>query len=279
MKPESSALAGWRDALASWAIPPEILAGVDESPWVLPVEVFARRTTRAVRAPHGPSLERAAQALPGSVLDVGAGAGAASLPLHDRVTALSAVDASRAMLDELGARAAALPGPGGAPLPVTLVEGRWPDVADRVPVADVVVCHHVLYNVAELGPFATALRAHARRRVVVEITAHHPLSALNPYWRELHGLDRPDRPTAEDAVAALVELGVAPTVERWRRPAVPAYGDFADLVENTRRRLCLPPHRRDELVAALRAQGVDPAHPADLGSSGDEVVTLWWDEG
>lgn len=272
-----TACGDWRDALAAWAIPPEILAGVDESPWVLPVEVFSRRVDRALRAPSGVSLERAAQALPGSVLDVGAGAGAASLPLHRRITELSAVDASAAMLDELASRAATLSGAGGGPLPVALVEGRWPDVAARTPVADVVVCHHVLYNVAELDPFVTALRAHARRRVVLEITERHPLSALNPYWRELQGLERPTRPTADDAVAALAELGVRPVVERWRRPAAPAYGDPADLVENTRRRLCLPADRRDDLVAAMRAHGVDPAHPEDLGSSGDDVVTLWWD--
>jgi len=64
-----------------------------------------------------------------------------------------------------------------------------------------VTCHHVLYNVAELGPFVTALTSHARRLVVVELTARHPLTALNPLWERFHGLVRPNVPTACDALA------------------------------------------------------------------------------
>ena len=32
------------------------------------------------------------------------------------------------------------------------VQGEWPDVAIDTPVADVVVCHHVVYNVADIEP-------------------------------------------------------------------------------------------------------------------------------
>jgi len=70
-------LDGWRRDLAAWAIPEEITAAVAESPWVLPRQVFARRADRVRAAPAGPSFQRAWAALdpPGSVLDVGAGAG------------------------------------------------------------------------------------------------------------------------------------------------------------------------------------------------------------
>ena len=37
---------------------------------------------------------------------------------------------------------------------VTTTEGTWPTVAEPPPVADVVVCHHVAYNVSDLAPFA-----------------------------------------------------------------------------------------------------------------------------
>jgi hypothetical protein len=142
-------------------------------------------------------------------------------------------------------------------------------------VADVVVCHHVFYNVAPLDAFAAALTDHARRRVVVELTATHPLRTLNPLWKRLHDLDRPDGPTADDAAAVLREIGIDPHVERWRRGPRPPYPSLADLVAITRRRLCLPPERDDEVAAALIEFGVDPDHPRDL--SADEVVTLWWD--
>ena len=58
---------------------------------MLPREVFARRADRLSREPAGASYDRERAALdpPGSVLDVGAGAGAASLPLASRITELA----------------------------------------------------------------------------------------------------------------------------------------------------------------------------------------------
>jgi hypothetical protein len=47
-------------------------------------------------------------------------------------------------------------------------------------------------------------------------------------------------------------------------------------VNVTRRRLCLPAERTDEVADALTESGVDPASPVDLGTSGREVVTIWW---
>jgi SAM-dependent methyltransferase len=260
----------WRAELLSWAIPPEILAAVADSPWAIPTDVFARRADSAVAAPDGASYRVAMEAVDGggSVLDVGSGAGAASLPLGQPIVA---VDVNAEMLAALTTRAQRLG------LPVTTVEGRWPDVADQTPVADVVVCHHVAYNVPDLGPFAIALTEHARRRVVLELTANHPMAALNPLWTEMHGISRPSRPTAWDALEVLRELGITPHIETGPRPPRPEYPGFAELVAITRRRLCLPPARDDELAATLLRLGVDPEHPRDLPPAQDLLVTLWWD--
>jgi precorrin-6B methylase 2 len=263
----------WRSELAAWAIPEHITAAVADSPWALPTEVFARRADQHVAAPSGVSFERAAQALRprGEVLDVGAGAGAASLPLSPWTTRLTAVDSSPSMMDALTERASRL----GVDL--VLHTGSWPSVGSTVGPADVVVCHHVAYNVPELGAFARALHEHARRRVVIELTAGHPMRLLNPLWKALHNLDRPDGPTAQDAVAVLREVGLDPRAEAWQRPPRPEYPTFDELVTITGRRICLPPSRSDELAAALTDLGVDPAHPRDLSASGPDVVTLWWD--
>jgi hypothetical protein len=64
---------------------------------------------------------------------------------------LTAVDSHAGMLAALTERAVRLG------LTAHTVEGRWPDVAGEVPVADVVVCHHVAYNVPDLASFAVAL--------------------------------------------------------------------------------------------------------------------------
>jgi SAM-dependent methyltransferase len=262
----------WRSDLAAWAIPAHITAAVADSPWVLPRAVFARRADRLAAAPSGPSFERAWAALdpPGSVLDVGSGAGAASLPLLPRCTGLTAVDSQPGMLDLLAKRAET------AGMHPRLVTGPWPDVAAEAGQADVVTCHHVAYNVPEVGPFVAALSAAARRIVVMELTATHPLVSLNPLWLRFHGLVRPAGPTADDFFAILQAMGIPALAERWQRPGGPDYESFDELTDVTRRRLCLPPERSAEVSRALEESGFAPAQLADPGSSGREVVTIWW---
>jgi SAM-dependent methyltransferase len=265
-------LARWRSDLAAWAIPEHITAAVEQSPWVLPRQVFARRADRVAATPAGPSYERAWAALepPGSILDVGSGAGTASLPLLPRCTALTAVDVEPGMLDLLAERALA------AGVPARLVPGRWPDVAAAAGEADVVTCHHVVYNVPGIEPFLAALTAAANRIVVVELTPAHPLVSLNALWLRFHGLVRPVRPTADDLLAILGAMGVRASSQAWSRPRSRDYASFAELTDVTRRRLCLPPERTAEVAAALTDLGINPDHPADLGSSGRDLVTIWW---
>jgi len=262
----------WRDELAAWAIPEHVTAAVSESPWVLPRQVFARRADRLAAAPAGPSFRRAWAALdpPGSVLDVGSGAGAASIPLLPRTTALTAVDADKEMLDLLASRATALAGR------VRLVRGQWPDVAREAAPADVVTCFNVVYNVPDLLPFLAALTASARRTVVLEMTAEHPLVSMNELWLRFHGLRRPDGPTAGDVLRILAAMGTAAGHERWQRQSAADYATFDELVEVTRRRLCLPPERAADVASALRESEVDPGQPADLATVRRDVVTIWW---
>jgi Methyltransferase domain len=262
----------WRSDLAAWAIPEHITAAVAQSPWVLPRAVFARRADRLAATPSGASFERAWAALDpsGSLIDVGSGAGAACLPLLPRVTALTAIDTEPDMLELLERRAAAS---GTTP---RLITGTWPEVAAEAGNADVVTCHHVTYNVPEIEPFLAALTAAARREVVLEMTAAHPLVSLNQLWLRFHGLVRPTGPTADDLLAILAAMGIRAGSKRWRRPGGPDYESFAELTDVTRRRLCLPPERTDEVAQALMESGIEPERPVDLGSSGREVTTVWW---
>jgi ubiquinone/menaquinone biosynthesis C-methylase UbiE len=260
----------WAEALAAWAIPDEILARAPESPWQLPRELFARRADLQIERREGSSIARAEEALgvAGSVLDVGAGAGAGSLPLRG-MTELVAVDTQPEMLEELLTRA------NKRGLSTTAVVGQWPEVAPRTPAADVVVCHHVLYNVADLAPFVTALSAYARHRVVVEMSAKHPMTPWNPLWQRFHGLDRPQTPTATDAVEAIAALGFDPQVTQWERPATLDAVSYAELVTTTCRRLCLGPEKASDVDAALRDLGADPTAPT-LGGPTRSLATIWW---
>jgi SAM-dependent methyltransferase len=182
------------------------------------------------------------------VLDVGCGGGAAGLALADRARVVIGVDSRADMLAEFQAAADRL-GVGSQ-----AVEGNWPDVADHVPTADVVVCHHVFYNVADLVPFVQALTSHARGRVVVELPKTHPTSRMSPLWEHFWGVVRPSGPTADDAISVLREIGIEPEVATFTAPAR-RLADFDAEVEQARRHVCLPPERADEVAALLQRQG------------------------
>lgn len=253
--------ARWRAALESWAIPAEILAAAPASPWVHPPKMF--RLGDDDEAPPTPSFLEAAAALGsgGTVLDVGCGGGRSSLPLGPLITRVTGVDESEAMLAQFteAARARAIP--------AVTVQGRWPDVADLVEPADLVVCHHVVYNVAGIVPFVEALHAHARRRVVVELTARHPQSALNPLWQRFWGIERPTEPTSTLFAEIVRTLGHDPVVRTAVRSPRKGSLERAELVAFARQRLCLPADRDAEVDDAL---GAEPA----LGV--DEYTTVAW---
>jgi SAM-dependent methyltransferase len=262
----------WSEGLAGWAIPGEILAAAPESPWTFPTELFASRADASTDS-LTVSNRRALEALPegGSVMDVGCGAGAASLPLAGKARTLIGVDVSNEMLQAFEERASRT----GAE--ALVVRGRWPDAAPETPDADVVLCHHVFYNAPDLPAFAAALTDHARSRVVVEMTPNHPQASLNRLWLQFHGLRRPTGPTVDDAVEVLRDVGLDPAWELWQPESRGGFADRRDLVAWIRRRLCLTPERDDEVNEAISDQVIESGglHTFAPGPVG----TLWWDGG
>jgi SAM-dependent methyltransferase len=253
----------WARALADWRIPDEILAAAPRSPWIHPVELFRAGDGPA---PDTPSHARARERLCDGdvVLDVGCGGGRAAFAVAPPAGLVVGVDHQQGMLDTFAA-AADMRG-----LAHQEVLGDWPDVAALTPSADVAVCHHVVYNVAALVPFVTALSGHARRRVVLELPTRHPLSGTAPFWRHFWQLERPGGPTADDALAVVREAGFDAHLEEWEEDpgarAVPGL-PMAQQVEFMRIRLCLTAHRDAELAEVMAAQ---PALPRRL-------ATIWWD--
>jgi 2-polyprenyl-3-methyl-5-hydroxy-6-metoxy-1,4-benzoquinol methylase len=272
----------WRRDLEARRVPERVLDAAPESPYGFPAEVFRRRATAIAGSGEiTPTIARAREALPpgGSVLDVGVGGGATSLPLalgdEDRPVAGSivGVDGQRDMLDAFEATARDIG------VEVATILGTWPGVAPTAPSVDVVTCGHVFYNVQRLEPFARALDAHARCRVVVELTEAHPIAWMNDLWLRFHDLRWPDGPTADDAEEAMREAGLDVRRED-RRASGDRGGGFErreDAIALVRRRLCLPADRDGEVAEAL---GPRLRLEDGLWSSGPAqriVVTLWWD--
>jgi len=265
--PATPAARRWAADLAAWGIPDAILAAAPQSPWIHPVSLFEARDTPA---PDSPSHVLAREALSaaaggGSVLDVGCGGGRAAFAVAPPATSVVGVDHQQGMLDAFAVAA------DRRGLRHEEVLGDWPAVADRTPRADVVVCHHVAYNVADLGSFVADLDGHARRRVVLELPRQHPLTGTAPLWRHFWDLDRPDGPTAADALAVIRERGLDARAEEWDEdPATRGLVTvpFQQQVEFMRIRLCLPPERDAEMAAVLAAQ--PPPAPR-------RMATVWWD--
>jgi len=251
----------WAQQMQDWAIPAEIVAAAPRRPYVFVPEMFA--------APAPGSFElslsnrRAAEALsaPGTVLDVGCGGGAAAFAVAEHATEVFGTDRQADML-ELFEQAARSRG-----IAAQTFAGSWPEVAQMVPAADVVVCHNVLYNVIDIAAFVEALDAHARRRVVIEITPKHPQDRRREMWRHFWNLERPHEPTAATAVEAITELGYEPNSEESELSHHLMASRRHDLqTVYWCRQLCLPPEREAE-VAEMMANAPFPS----------ERVTIWWD--
>ena len=228
--------------------------------------------------PASPTTERALEVLPeaGSVLDVGVGGGGTSLPLAGHASEIIGVDSQGDMLVAFVATAER------AGVRAATVAGRWPDVKDEAPVADVVVCGHVAYNVADLEPFVRALDEHARLRVVLELTDRHPLVWMNDLWLAFHGVRRPEGPSADDAVALLAEMGIVANREDLPLADDPAGNGFPareDAIALVRRRLCLGSERDGDIAIALGDRLHDREGLWTAGPPHRSVVTLWWDTG
>lgn len=250
----------WKDDLASWAIPQAILDQAPESPFIHPVALF----TVSDEIPDSFSHRVAREMQPLSVLDVGSGGGRASMALVPPAMKLIAVDHQQGMLDEFAKAADAR----GVKHEEFL--GDWADVAAEVPNADVVVCHHVAYNVPNINAFLVALNEHANLRVVLEIPERHPLTHMNGLWKHFWNLDRPTKPSAQQLCELARVLGFDAQLELWeddtwgQRVALPK----DEAVRYNRIRLCLPADRDSEIAVAMAEQPESP----------DRMIgTIWWD--
>lgn len=249
----------WARSLARWAIPQEILDQAQTSPWIHPPVLFQLPEQIDLTISHTRAFE--ALKIGGSVLDVGCGGGIAVYALVPPASHVIGVDHQSEML-EMFAENARRYG-----VTCEVFEGFWPQVAPEVPVADVVVCHHVVYNVADIAPFIQELSSHARSRVVIEMPTRHPLTDLSGAWRHFWNLDRPAQPTSEDLLEVLREIGIDPRVQYWTGPLRNQI-DIDQDAEFMRVRLCLPPERLPEVRDYMLANPLPDKR---------EIATIWWD--
>jgi precorrin-6B methylase 2 len=265
----------WKSQLEDWAIPEEILSAAPESPWGYPTEIFERRTEEVMRRKKSFSARKALEVMPiaGRVMDIGVGTGAASMPLTSKAFLIVGVDLSDERLQQFELFASKFG------VQAKRIPGSWPQVVKRVTHADVVISHHLLYNIPDIVPFVQAMDDRALLRVVIEITSEHPLAWMNDLWLHFHGLERPSGPTAADAHAAIKEIGFpAEMHEEMTKPVPSGFEEKKDAIALVRRRLCLTPDKDEEIAEVLgdrlwmHDEGLYTAGPKE-----QSVATIWWD--
>jgi SAM-dependent methyltransferase len=269
-----SASVRWRRWLEDWAIPPELLETVPDSPYGWSPVLWKRRAQVALeQGAQTPTHEIVRSLLPdsGTLLDVGAGTGRAALIHAADGYSVTGVEKDPDLAEGFRQGAAE------QGVSAELVEGAWPDVAGRVDRHDVAMCAHVVYDVADIEPFLSKLDRHARVGVVVELTPNHPWSDLVPYYRSLHGLERPDGPTSADFVDVVEEVCEAsPHVETWTRPGRVWFENWDEILQHYGKRLVLPRRRWEELRELLAPEIREEDGRFFVGGRDRTIVTIWW---
>jgi len=267
----STAAERWRRDLEAWAIPQHLLDAVPESPHGWPTHLWHRM--QETESGESPTRVVLLDLLgeQGTLLDVGAGTGRASLPIAALGHPVTAVEPTPGMVEGLRHEAAS------RGLTVPVIEASWPAASSMTDRHDVVLSADVVYDVPDAAPFLEGLQAVARVGVVIEMGARHPWSPLTPYYRTLHGLERPEGPSSEDLAGVVAEvLGVEPRVQHWQSERGGLrFADLQELLDLYRRRLVLPVERRDELLDLLTPDVVEEDGWLCLARQRTEA-TLWW---
>lgn len=264
---------GWASGLASWAIPEGLIEQAGVSPYGWPVGFWKKRRSQPEQLSHTPTWIHLVQGVPpgGSVLDVGAGTGRVSIPLVKAGFRVTAVEKNEGMAQGLVEEADRF----GVAL--NIIVGSWPEVAEQVEVHDGVVSTHVVYDVPFIEGFLCAMEDRARRVVVLELPPHHPWSNLIPFYRELHGWERPLGPGVSELLEVITELrGELPWVEEWTQDTIVWFDSWEELLETYQRRLVVPDDRLDELRILLEPKVTQTGDRFYFGEPTWPLHTIWW---
>jgi len=208
------------------------------------------------------------------VLDVGAGPGRHTIPLAQQVARVVAVEPSAAMRAHLteGLTRAGVAN-------VEVVAAGWP--AASVKPADVVICSHVVYGVADIAPFVRKLDAVTRRHCAMVLRYGQREAQILDLFAKVWGEKRCLAPTCLDLLGALAQVGilanltVVPFTIGQRFPDLDAavaqvHADLLNPTSPTAERII-----REDLAARLVPIDGALACPRSPAYAG----LLWWDKG
>src|SRR3989440_11298817 len=192
-----------------------------------------------------------------TLIDVGAGTGRHAVPLAARLEWVTAIEPSEGMRSHIPPRNN-----------MTVIASTWEDA--EVAPADLVICSHVLYGVADPEPFLDKLQKAARDRVFVMIRESdlpHPAAELR---RRILGSTGPRLPRFSELFMLLVQMGIAPDVAFLRYPASTRYADIDEALIDSR---ALFGQGWDEAAARAALEEILRRDGDDLGFDGGLVLS------
>lgn len=242
--------------------------------WGRRASTFHQQTRAAADAAPDPFLALVLARVDGvtTVLDVGAGTGRHTLPLARRARGVRALEPSEAMRrflqEEIAARRLTN---------VEVLAQAWP--ARGIEAADVVICAHVLYPIAELEPFLRGLD-HAARRGCFLLLRSDGFPVWEEYWRRVRGQDRLPEPGLVEAYNACCQIGLRPNVTMFEAEMTMEWPSVEEALHDLATRLFMT--ESSPLHPRLREAVTQDLHPTaggcGIGPYRTRQGVLWWDK-
>lgn len=141
-----------------------------------------------------------------TVLDVGAGGGRYAVPLAARAREVIAVEPADPMVPVMREEAER-----AGVRNLRIVHSDWQSA--QVTPADIVICSHVIYPIADVVPFLRKLDEKAQQVCLLYLNAGQPPWEMHDLWLRFHDEPMRPQPTYIDAYNLLHQLGIYASVE------------------------------------------------------------------
>ena len=210
----------------------------------------------------------------GTVLDVGGGAGRFAIPLAlRRGASVTVVDPSPSMLEQLDVSVSEVEG-----VSVTGVNAEWESA--QVESADMVLCSHVVYGVADIRQFVQKLRDLAHGSVVMVSFVDSPQTGVAPLWEPVYGEVRVNLPALPELMNVLWEMGIYPSVRMLTPTGPQIFESVEAAIEEVSGRLFIgsDAERRRRLSESIEGylEAVDGGYRI-RGTRAVRQGVMWWD--